>query len=107
MAQYTVSSEQATPTAEAIPANAPLSLSLFGLTTVILGCIFAGFIMPGVGVGISLFVAAAFFGDLTQLLTGLRDIHRGQVFMGIIFAAYGSFLMILETDLLWVPVAIR
>ncbi len=51
MAQFTVSGERAEAAVSA--ANpAPLALGVFAFTTAILGSIFAGFIVPGVGAGV-------------------------------------------------------
>src|SRR5579884_952397 len=71
----------------------PLAMGVFGLTTVIIGSIFAGFIVPGIVPSLSMLAAVAFFGGLVQLLTGLAELRRDNMLSGTLFASYGGFLM--------------
>ncbi len=92
MAQFTAGTEHAEPTvSSATPL--PLSLGAFALTTVILGSIFSGFIVPSGGAGMSILAAVAFFGGLVQLLTGMWELRQDTMLPGTIFASYGGFLM--------------
>ncbi len=92
MAHFTADTEQAAPAMSAATST-PLALGVFALTTAILGSIFAGFIVPSIGAGISILAAVAFFGGLVQLLTGMWDLRRDNTLTGTIFASYGGFLM--------------
>jgi uncharacterized protein len=95
MAQFTMGAEHAEPAVSSTADPTPLALGAFALTTAILGSIFAGFIVPAVGAGMSILAAVAFFGGLVQLLSGMWDLRRGEMLHGTIFASYGGFLMAL------------
>jgi uncharacterized protein len=72
---------------------APLGLSAFAFTTALLGCVYAGFIVPSVGTNLSIAVGAAlFYGGLVQILAGMCEFKRENVVMATIFSAYGGFL---------------
>jgi succinate-acetate transporter protein len=72
---------------------APLGLSAFAFTTALLGCVYAGFIVPSVGTNLSIAVGAAlFYGGLVQILAGMWEFRRENVVMATIFSAYGGFL---------------
>lgn len=94
MAQFTVGTEHAEPTISTANAT-PLALCAFAFPTVILGSIFAGFIVPSVGTAMSLLAAVAFFGGLVQMLAGMWDMRQGEMLNGTIFVSYGWFLMAL------------
>ncbi len=71
----------------------PLGLSAFAFTTAILGCVYAGFILPRVGTGISLLVAVAFiYGGIVQLLAGMWEFRKDNTLAATLFSAYGGFL---------------
>lgn len=71
----------------------PVGLSAFAFTTAILGCVYAGFILPGVGKGISLAVATALlYGGLIQILAGMWEFRKGNTWAATIFTSYGGFL---------------
>jgi succinate-acetate transporter protein len=91
MAQFAAGTEHAERAVSATPLS--LALGTFGFTTVIIGSIFAGFIVPSVGAGMSLLASVTFFGGLVLLLTGLSELRRDEVVPGTIFASYGGFLM--------------
>jgi succinate-acetate transporter protein len=68
---------------------APLGLAAFGVTTVALSCINAGFLPPE---AVSAVVPLAFaFGGLAQLITGVLEYANGNTFGTVAFTAYGSF----------------
>jgi uncharacterized protein len=71
----------------------PLGLSAFAFTTALLGCVYAGFIVPSVGTNLSIAVGAAlFYGGVVQILAGMWEFKRENVVMATIFSAYGGFL---------------
>jgi len=68
---------------------APLGLAAFGVTTVALSCINAGFLPPEATAAV---VPLAFaFGGLAQLITGVLEYANGNTFGTVAFTAYGSF----------------
>ncbi len=72
---------------------APLGLSAFAFTTALLGCVYAGFIVPSVGTNLSIAVGAAlFYGGVVQILAGMWEFRRENVVMATLFSAYGGFL---------------
>lgn len=72
---------------------APLGLSAFTFTTALLGCVYAGFIVPSVGTNLSITVGAALlYGGIVQILAGMWEFRRENVVMATIFSAYGGFL---------------
>ncbi len=78
------------PAAPAKVANpAPLGLAAFGVTTVVLCSINAGFLPPD---AISAVVPLAFaFGGLAQLIVGVLEFKNGNTFGTVAFTAYGCF----------------
>lgn len=96
MAQLTTDTtryEHGEPVATTIADPIPLGMSAFAFTTAILGCVFAGFILPGVGKGMNLFVAAAlFYGGLIQILAGMWEFKKNNTVAATIFSSYGGFL---------------
>ena len=72
---------------------APLGLAGFGLTTLILSVVNAGWfgnaaIVPLTGSTLSMAVA---FGGLGQFVAGLWAFRRGNTFAGTAFCSYGAF----------------
>jgi succinate-acetate transporter protein len=68
---------------------APLGLAGFGVTTIVLCSINAGFLPPEATAAV---VPLAFaFGGLAQLLTGLLEFKNGNTFGTVAFTAYGAF----------------
>jgi succinate-acetate transporter protein len=99
MAQYTVRNDQTNLTDRTeietsyIANPVPLGLSAFAFTTAILGCVYAGFILPRIGTGISLLVAVAFiYGGIVQLLAGMWEFRKDNTLAATLFSAYGGFL---------------
>jgi len=80
----------AAPTPSPKTANpAPLGLAAFGVTTVVLCSINAGFLPPE---AIPAVVPLAFaFGGLAQLITGVLEYANGNTFGTVAFTAYGAF----------------
>jgi uncharacterized protein len=67
---------------------APLGLSAFAFTTALLGCVYAGFIVPSLGTNLSIAVGAALlYGGLVQILAGMWEFRRENVVMATIFSA--------------------
>jgi succinate-acetate transporter protein len=94
MAQYSAETAHTEPAVSSVADPIPLGLSAFAFTTAILGCTFAGFILPGVGVGISLVVAAAlFYGGIVQILAGMWEFRKDNTIGATIFSSYGGFLV--------------
>jgi len=87
MAEYVADAQQVGAAGTSAPGD-PVALSTFATTTVILGCVFTGFIAPVLGTGLNFFAAVAFFGGLVLLLLGLRS-------SATLYIAYGGFLMTL------------
>ncbi len=95
MAQLTAETdrEHGEATISAITHAVPLGLSAFAFTTALLGCVYAGFIVPSVGTNLSIAVGAAlFYGGLVQILAGMWEFRRENMVMATIFSAYGGFL---------------
>lgn len=93
MAEFTAGGAQRIERSVGISTPLPLGMGLLGLTTAIIGSIFAGFIVPGVGAGLIMLAAVAFFGGLVQLLAGLAELRRDNMLAGTLFTSYGGFLM--------------
>ena len=94
MAQYSAETAHAAPIVSSVADPIPLGLSAFAFTTAVLGCTFAGFILPGGGAGISLVVAAAlFYGGIVQILAGMWEFRKDNTIAATIFSAYGGFLV--------------
>jgi succinate-acetate transporter protein len=74
MAQYATPNEHEhiATTGIAIADPVPLGMSALAFTTAIVGCSYAGFIIPSLRSGLSLAVAAAlFYGGIVQILAGM------------------------------------
>lgn len=103
MAEFTAGGAERIERAVGVTTLLPLAMGVFGLTTVIIGSIFAGFIVLGAGAGLipgviaslSMLAAVAFFGGLVQLLAGLAELRRDNMLSGTLFTSYGGFLMAL------------
>ena len=68
---------------------APLGLTAFGITTVILSLINAGLI-PG-DVMTTVLALAIVFGGPTQLLAGMWEFRKGNIFGATAFSGFGAF----------------
>jgi succinate-acetate transporter protein len=67
---------------------APLGLSGFALTTLVLSAFNAGFLSQGAGAVLGL---AAFYGGLAQLVAGIFEFKSGNTFGYTAFFTYGAF----------------
>lgn len=92
----TISEREATPAPRQstvsgwMPANpAPLGLSGFGLTTLVLSFINANIV--GVGAQPVVLGMALAFGGLCQLLAGMWEFRTGNTFGAVAFSSYGAF----------------
>lgn len=93
MAQITADSQHDETLVTNVADPIPLGMSAFAFTTVIIGCVYAGFILPGVGKGISLAVAAALlYGGVVQILAGMWEFRKNNTMAATIFTSYGGFL---------------
>src|ERR1700760_2782759 len=73
-----------------VPANpAPLGLSGFGLTTLVLSLINSNLV--GVGATPVVLGLAFAFGGLAQLLAGMWEFRTGNVFGATAFTSFGAF----------------
>jgi len=103
MAEFTAGGAERIERVVGISTPLPLAMGVFGLTTFIIGSIFAGFIVLGAGAGLipgvvaslGMLAAVAFFGGLVQLLAGLAELRRDNMLSGTFFTSYGGFLMAL------------
>lgn len=97
MAQYEMRGEAATAQAEHFVANpAPLGLGAFAFTTAVLGCVYAGFIVPlGIGDLRIIVGSALFYGGIIQVLAGMWAFRRNNMILATIFSSYGGFLVAL------------
>jgi len=100
MAQYAFEHEHEHEQVEsvAIPVAdpVPLGMSALAFTTAVLGCFFAGFIVPSLGPGIRIAVSAAlFYGGIVQFLAGMWEFKKANTMAATIFSSYGGFLVAL------------
>ena len=91
MAQIAAENARVEPTASTIANPAPLGLSAFALTTFVLSCINAGFLIPQ-GQGLNIVLGLAFFyGGLGQIIAGLWEFRAGNTLGATAFSSYGGF----------------
>ena len=89
MAQLAVERAEAPAVATANPA--PLGLCGFALTTFVLSCVNAGFIIPQ-GIGTTIVIGLAlFYGGLAQMLAGMWEFKAGNTFGATAFTSYAAF----------------
>ncbi|HEU0001482.1 MAG TPA: acetate uptake transporter [Ktedonobacteraceae bacterium] len=102
MAQYATPSDRHVDVVEPIEGSAPLTvanplplgLGALAFTTAIIGCSYAGFIIPSIRTGTTLVVAfALFYGGLVQILAGMWEFKRENTFAATLFSSYGGFLV--------------
>jgi uncharacterized protein len=75
-----------------IPANpAPLGLSGFGLTTLVLSFVNANIVGGGPGTFPIVLGMAMAFGGICQLLAGMWEFRTGNTFGAVAFSSYGAF----------------
>jgi len=91
MAQFAAQSTRTESGAGAVANSSPLGLIAFALTTFVLSCSNAGFIVAN-GAATHVTIGLAFFyGGLIQLLAGLWAFRAGNTFGGTAFSYYGRF----------------
>jgi succinate-acetate transporter protein len=97
MAQYASPTEHESSIVVSNVANPiPLGLGALAFTTAVIGAVYAGFIVPTVGSGISIAVGAAlFYGGIVQLLAGMWEFRKDNTIAATIFSSYGGFLIAL------------
>ena len=82
------------PAVSTIANPVPLGLSAMAFTTAIIGCSYAGFIIPSIRAGTSLAIGAAlFYGGLVQILAGMWEFRKNNTIAATIFTSYGGFLV--------------
>jgi len=97
MAQYATQTGQER--AESVVSTAvanpiPAGLSALAFTTAIIGCTYAGFIIPSIRTGTSLAIGAAlFYGGIVQILAGMWEFKKNNTIAATIFTSYGGFLV--------------
>lgn len=96
MSQYTPIDESARVEDAHIANPAPLGLSVLAFVTAILGCFYAGFILPygqpWVGMAI---MPALLIGGVILVLAGMWEFRRGAAEAATLFTSYGGFLAVL------------
>lgn len=82
------------PTAAVDVANpAPLGLSVLAFATAVLGCFYAGFIIPYQGLGVRPAVGAVLLvSGIVLILAGMWEYRKNSMLSATIFASYGGFL---------------
>jgi succinate-acetate transporter protein len=95
MAQFAAGTEHVEqPEVSAVANPMPLGMSAFAFTTALIGCIYAGFIVPSGGSSIALAaMAAIIYGGIVQLLAGMWEFRRDNTIAATLFSAYGGFLI--------------
>ncbi|HEY1353776.1 MAG TPA: acetate uptake transporter [Ktedonobacteraceae bacterium] len=101
MAQFAAQGEHAEHAAATSIANAaPLGLTAFAITTAILSCVNAGFLIPSAGLNAFLGLALV-YGGAIQVLAGMWEFKRGNVISATAFSSYGGFWI--ATALMFLP----
>jgi succinate-acetate transporter protein len=97
MEHYATANEPQIEGARAMVASpAPLGLSTLAFTTAILGCFYAGFIIPYEAAGMRAAVGAALLiGGIILVLAGMWEFRKNSLMTATIFTSYGGFLGVL------------
>ena len=99
MAQYAATSGQPNNNEVVMPhvaSPAPLGLGMIAFTTAILGCFYAGFIIPYEASGMRAAIAAALLiGGVILVLAGMWEFRKSYLMTATTFTSYGGFLSIL------------
>jgi succinate-acetate transporter protein len=96
MAQYasSVGQEHAETVSPSIANPMPLGLGALAFTTAILGCVYAGFIVPAATESLRIAVGAAlFYGGIIQVLAGMWEFRKDNTVAATLFSSYGGFLL--------------
>ncbi len=70
---------------------APLGLAGFGMTTILLNIHNAGFFE----LNVMIMAMGIFYGGMAQIIAGVLDLKRGNMFGGVAFTSYGFFWLTL------------
>jgi succinate-acetate transporter protein len=101
MAQFAAEGERVEHEAAGAIANAaPLGLTAFAITTAILSCVNAGFLIPSAGLNVFIGLALV-YGGIVQVLAGMWEFRRGNVISATAFSSYGGFWV--ATALMFLP----
>lgn len=101
MAQFAAEGERVEHEAAGAIANAaPLGLTAFAITTAILSCVNAGFLIPSAGLNVFIGLALV-YGGIVQVLAGMWEFRRGNVLSATAFSSYGGFWV--ATALMFLP----
>jgi len=80
--------------ASSIASPVPLGMIALAFATAIIGCAYAGFIIPSNRADVSLAVGAAlFFGGIVQILAGMWEFRKDDTIAATVFTSYGGFLV--------------
>lgn len=72
---------------------APLGLNVLAFATAILGCFYAGFIIPYQGLGVRPAVGAVLFiSGIVLVIAGILEYRKNSMLSATIFTSYGGFL---------------
>ncbi len=97
MAQYasqTGQEQRAERMESSIASPIPVGMIALAFATAIIGCAYAGFIIPSDRPSTSLAVGAAlFFGGIVQILAGMWEFRHDDTNPATIFTSYGGFLV--------------
>ena len=88
--------EQAESVAIPVADPVPLGMGALAFTTIVLGCYYAGFIVPSFAPGVRVAISAAlFYGGIVQFLAGMWEFRKANTMAATIFSSYGGFLVAL------------
>jgi uncharacterized protein len=80
-------------TVEDFASPAPLGLNVLAFATAILGCFYAGFIIPYQGLGVRLALGAVLIVlGIVLIIAGILEYRKNSMVSATIFASYGGFL---------------
>ncbi len=102
MAQQVKASPSVATTPTTLGDPGPLGLSAFALTTFVLSCVNAQFLIPHALANQNIFVGLAiFYGGIAQILAGMWEFRSGNTFGATAFTSYGAFW--LSLGVIFVP----
>jgi succinate-acetate transporter protein len=94
MAQYAAQPDNVEAISRTFASPVPLGLSAFACATAVLGCVYAGFIVPLVGAGAPLLAAVLiFWGGIVQILAGMWEFRKDNTIAATLFTTYGGFML--------------
>ncbi len=94
MARYAAQPENVEAISRTFASPVPLGLSAFACATAVIGCVFAGFIVPFVGAGSALLAAVLiFWGGIVQILAGMWEFRKDNTVAATLFTTYGGFML--------------